>query len=80
MNRAKGASRAPAANRGQRGQIVQKMHFAMFCYYKFLLILAQSKYQMFDALLPPWAKGGSGSPVLWPYLPAEMAFALILLH
>ena len=36
-----GESRAAGANRGQWGQIMQKRHFAMFCYYYFLLILAQ---------------------------------------
>ena len=39
----KGASRAPEANRGQRRGIVQKRHFAMFCYNNSLLILEQSK-------------------------------------
>ena len=39
-NRAKGASRAPEAS---RGRIVQKMQFAMFCYYYSLLLLAQTK-------------------------------------
>ena len=40
----RGKSRAAGANRGQRGQIVQKRHFAMFCCYNSLLILAQSKH------------------------------------
>ena len=43
-NRAKGASWAPKANRGQRGRNVQERYFAMFCYYNSLLVLAQSKH------------------------------------
>ena len=30
---------------GQRGRIMKKRHFAMFCYYDLLLILAQSKHK-----------------------------------
>ena len=56
-----GKSRAAGANRGQWGWIVQKRHFAMFCYYNSLLILAQSKHIKFGtlftlvpAVLHPW--------------------------
>ena len=44
-------------SRGQRGRIIQKRHFAMFCYYNFLLIFAQSKHQKFGALLSPRKRG-----------------------
>ena len=66
-NRAKRASRA---NRRQWGLIVQKKYFVMFCYYNFLLVLAQSKHQKFRALLTPWARGGRGSRLLQPRCPA----------
>ena len=57
--------RVPKANRGQRGRNVQKRCFAMFCYYNFLLILAQSKHR-FGTLFPSWAKGDRRSRLLWP--------------
>ena len=46
-------SRAAGANRRQWWRIMQKSHFAMFCYYNFLLILAQSKLKKFGTLLLP---------------------------
>ena len=44
----------------------------LFCYYNFLLILAQSKHK-FGTLLPPWAEGDRGSRLLWPRCPAPSA-------
>ena len=63
-NRAKGASRTRGANHRQRGRVAKTRHFAMFCYHNFFLLLAQSKHKKFDALLPPWAKGGRGGRLL----------------
>ena len=69
-NRMKGASRAQEASRCQRERIVQKRHFAMFCYYNSLLILAQLKHKKFGTLWPPLAPLGKGrlgqSPTLAP--------------
>ena len=65
-----GESWAVRANHGQWGQIAQKRHFTMFCYYNFLLTLGQSKREKFGTLLPLWAKGDRGSHLLWPRCPA----------
>ena len=61
-----GGERAVRANRGQRGRILQKRHFAMFCYYNFLLILVQSKHKN-RYTLSPLGKGLQGqTPTLAP--------------
>ena len=71
-NRSKGASRAPEASRVHQGRIVQKRHFAMFCYYNSLLILAKSKHKKIGTLLPPGQRATgavtySGPAVLHPW-------------
>ena len=65
-NRAKGASTAPEASRGQRGRIVQKKHFAMFCYYNSLLILAQSKHKNLVRSCPPGQSATGAIPYSGP--------------
>ena len=60
--------------REQRVRIVQKRHFARFCYYYSLLIIAQSKHKKkLVHSCPPghWATeavANSGPPVLHPWL------------
>ena len=67
----RGKLRAAGANRGQRGQIVQKRHFAMFVIISFLLILA--KHKNIGTLLTLWAKGNRDSHLLWPLCPKTLA-------
>ena len=52
-NRAKGASRVPGAIRRQRGESRIRGILPYFVIIIFWVILAQSKHQVFHALLPP---------------------------